>query len=44
MAAMVAEAANKLSRREVARQLQALWDRGFGLGFRLFLVKLGSLL
>ena len=42
--AMVTEAANKLSRREVARRSQALWDRGFGLGLRLFMVKLGSLL
>ena len=41
---MVAEVANKLSRPEVARRSQALWDRGFGLGLRLFLVKLGSLL
>ena len=30
--AMVAEAAKKLSRREVRRRSQALWDRGFGLG------------
>ena len=42
--AMVAEAANKLSRREVSRRSQALWDRGFGLGLRLFKVKMGSLL
>ena len=41
--AMVAKAANKLSRREVARRSQALWDRGFGLGLRLFKVKMGSL-
>ena len=42
--AMVAEAAKKLSRREVAWQTQSLWGRGFGLGLRLFNVKLGSLL
>ena len=42
--AMVAEAAKKLSRREVRRRSQALWDRGFGLGLRLFMVKLRSLL
>ena len=42
--AMVAEAANKLSLREVARRSQSLWDRGFGLGLRLFKVKVGSLL
>ena len=30
--AMVAETANKLSRREVARRSKALWNRGFGLG------------
>ena len=40
--AMLAEAAKKISRREVARRLQALWDRGFGLGLRLFKVNLGS--
>ena len=43
MVAMAAKAANKFSRREVARQSQALWDGGFGLGLRLFKVKLGSL-
>ena len=42
--AMVAEATNKLRRQEVARQSQSLWDRGFGLGLRLFKVKMGSLL
>ena len=31
MVAMVAETANKLSRREVTRRLQALWDRGLTL-------------
>ena len=39
---MVAEAANKLRRREIAQRSQALWDRGFGLSHRLFKVKLGS--
>ena len=42
--AMVAKAANKLSRHEVAGRSQALWDTGFGLGLRLFMVKLRSLL
>ena len=41
---MVAEAENKLSLPEVARRSQALLDRGFGFGLRLFKVKLGSLL
>ena len=39
---MVAEAANKLRRREITQWSQAMWDRGFGLGHRLFQVKLGS--
>ena len=32
--AMVAEAANKLSRQGVVRRSQALWERGFGLRLR----------
>ena len=40
--AMVAEAANILSQRAVARWSQALWDKGFGLGLRLFKVNLES--
>ena len=44
MVAMVAEAVNKLNHQEVARRSKAQWERGFGLGLRLFKVKLGSLL